>query len=58
MKYLGDCEINEINHRKGDWAYIEDYMFNPDGTMVIIGAGYHTYERCGFVLVVLGEVKE
>ena len=52
MKYLGDCEINEIHNTENDWAYIEDYMFDSDGKLIVIGTGYHTYERCGIVLFV------
>jgi hypothetical protein len=53
MKYLGDCEVNNLNQGKykNTWAYIEDYLFKPDGTLIIIGTGYHTYERCGWVIV-------
>jgi len=52
MKYLGDCEVNEIHNTMGDWEYIEDYLFDPDGTLIIIGTGYDTYEKCGIVLLV------
>ena len=50
MKYLGDCTISEVSNIRGDWAYIEDYLFQSNGTLIIIGIGYHTYNRCGWVI--------
>lgn len=55
-KWLDDCTINELDYTKDAWAYIEDYMFKPNGTLIILGTGYHTFERCGY-WIIIEEIK-